>query len=67
MVTGGGGIRGRFELIIIDEIMSRLTYALKSPVDLLPANDSDMVCGTGTGGEASIFLVSQPGIDPYQL
>ncbi|TGO06851.1 hypothetical protein BTUL_0448g00020 [Botrytis tulipae] len=38
MITDGGGIRGLSELIILDEIMNRLKYALKSPVDLLPAD-----------------------------
>ncbi|CCD33658.1 predicted protein [Botrytis cinerea T4] len=48
--------------------MSRLKYALKSPVDLFPADYSDVICGTSsTGGEASFFLISQPGIDSYQL
>ncbi|TGO30744.1 hypothetical protein BPAE_0003g00280 [Botrytis paeoniae] len=42
------GIRGLSELIILDEIMNRLKYALKSPVDLLPADDFDIICGTST-------------------
>ncbi|TGO55795.1 hypothetical protein BOTNAR_0237g00120 [Botryotinia narcissicola] len=45
----GGGIRGLSELIILDDIMDRLKYALKSPVDLLPADDFDMICGTSNG------------------
>ncbi|TGO37691.1 hypothetical protein BHYA_0091g00230 [Botrytis hyacinthi] len=45
MITDGGGIRGLSELTILDEIINRLKYALKSPVDLLPADYFDMICG----------------------
>ncbi|KAF7883637.1 uncharacterized protein EAF02_005557 [Botrytis sinoallii] len=52
----GGGIRGLSELIILDEIMNCLKYALKSPVDLLPADYFDMICGTNTGGLIVLLL-----------
>ncbi|KAF7922489.1 uncharacterized protein EAE98_008015 [Botrytis deweyae] len=52
----GGGVRGLSELIILDEIMNRLKYTLKSSVDLLPADYFDMICGTSTGGLIALLL-----------
>ncbi|TEY75197.1 hypothetical protein BOTCAL_0064g00300 [Botryotinia calthae] len=52
----GGDIRGLSELITLDESMSRLKYALKYPVDLLPADCFDMICGTSTGGLIALLL-----------
>ncbi|KAF7925221.1 hypothetical protein EAE99_006085 [Botrytis elliptica] len=52
----GGGIRGLSELIILDEIMNRLKYTLKSSVDLIPADYFDMICGTSTGGLIALLL-----------
>ncbi|KAF7953263.1 hypothetical protein EAE96_006475 [Botrytis aclada] len=52
----GGGIRRLSELIILDEIMNRLKYHLKSPIDLLPADYFDMICGTDTGGLIALLL-----------
>ncbi|KAF7887298.1 hypothetical protein EAF00_009592 [Botryotinia globosa] len=56
LLLDGGGIRGLSELIILDEIMKRLKYALKSSVDLLPADYFDMICGTSTGGLIALLL-----------
>lgn len=46
----GGGIRGLSELVILDEVMSRIKYDLNVDGDLLPADFFDLIGGTSTGG-----------------
>lgn len=46
----GGGIRGLSELLILEQIMSRIKYDLKMTDDPLPADFFDLIGGTSTGG-----------------
>lgn len=46
----GGGIRGLSELLILEEIMSRIKFDLKMTDDPLPADFFDLIGGTSTGG-----------------
>lgn len=45
----GGGIRGISELVILEEIMHRVSQELNVPTPL-PADYFDMIGGTSTGG-----------------
>ncbi|KAF7892347.1 uncharacterized protein EAF01_010427 [Botrytis porri] len=53
MAASWRGIQGLSELIVLDEIINRLKNALKPSVDLLPADDFDMIWGTSTGGRSN--------------
>ncbi|EAQ84177.1 hypothetical protein CHGG_10581 [Chaetomium globosum CBS 148.51] len=52
----GGGIRGLSELLILNEIMSRLKSRFDSKEDLLPADVFHMIGGTSTGGLVALLL-----------
>ncbi|KFY46366.1 hypothetical protein V495_02529 [Pseudogymnoascus sp. VKM F-4514 (FW-929)] len=51
----GGGIRGISELVILEEIMHRVSQELNVPAPL-PADYFDMIGGTSTGGLIALLL-----------
>jgi Patatin-like phospholipase len=52
MPADGGGIRGVSELLILDEIMSRLKRDLDLPELPRPCDYFHLIGGTSTGGQA---------------
>lgn len=44
----GGGVRGLSEILILQAIMSMLSF--ERQVDVEPWQEFDMICGTSTGG-----------------
>ena len=45
---GGGGVRELSEVLILQNIMSLLSFERR--IDVEPWQDFDMICGTSTGG-----------------
>ncbi|CAK7221370.1 hypothetical protein SBRCBS47491_004506 [Sporothrix bragantina] len=56
LALDGGGIRGLSELIILEEIMSRIKHDLRLDHDPLPADYFDLIGGTSTGGLIALLL-----------
>ncbi|CAK7207974.1 hypothetical protein SEUCBS139899_010808 [Sporothrix eucalyptigena] len=56
LALDGGGIRGLSELLILEQIMSRIKYDLKMTDDPLPADFFDLIGGTSTGGLIALLL-----------
>ncbi|KAG8806837.1 hypothetical protein FRC17_004771, partial [Serendipita sp. 399] len=53
----GGGIKGRSQLVILDQLMGTLsTHLGLSGEDLCPVDHFDMITGSGTGGLNAILL-----------
>ncbi|KAH0556253.1 hypothetical protein GP486_005821, partial [Trichoglossum hirsutum] len=53
----GGGVRGLSELIILDELMNRLSEKAQiGDGKLLPYQVFDVICGTSTGGLIALML-----------
>ncbi|KAL1888426.1 hypothetical protein Sste5346_009543 [Sporothrix stenoceras] len=50
LALNGGRIRGLSELVILEEIMSRIKHDLDMDEDPIPADFFDMIGGTSTGG-----------------
>ena len=48
LALDGGGVRGLSEVIILQSIMSTLSFERR--VDVEPWQEFDMICGTSTGG-----------------
>lgn len=44
----GGGVRGLSEVLILQNIMSLLSFERR--IDVEPWQEFDMICGTSTGG-----------------
>ncbi|KAL1904484.1 hypothetical protein Sste5344_009772 [Sporothrix stenoceras] len=53
LALNGGRIRGLSELVILEEIMSRIKHDLDMDEDPIPADFFDMIGGTSTGGNAT--------------
>lgn len=58
LVLDGGGIRGLSEIILLQEIMDRLSRERGCPegTAIAPWEEFDMICGTSTGGLLAIML-----------
>ncbi|CAK7221294.1 hypothetical protein SCUCBS95973_004445 [Sporothrix curviconia] len=56
LALDGGGIRGLSELIILEEIMSRIKHDLRLDYDPIPADFFDLIGGTSTGGLIALLL-----------
>ncbi|EPE02605.1 kinesin light chain [Ophiostoma piceae UAMH 11346] len=56
LALDGGGIRGLSELLILEEIMSRIKRDRNLDYDPLPADFFDLIGGTSTGGLIALLL-----------
>lgn len=56
MPADGGGVRGLSELLILEQLMTRLQRKQNLTTPPLPCEIFDMICGTSTGGKVSLFL-----------
>jgi hypothetical protein len=50
MISLDGGTSGLPALFILEELLSRLAFDLKSDTELLPWRHFDIIIGTGPGG-----------------
>ncbi|KAF8578100.1 FabD/lysophospholipase-like protein, partial [Ramaria rubella] len=57
LTLDGGGIRGLSSLLLLRELMAKLSVKRGvSPADIRPAEYFDLIVGTGTGGISALFL-----------
>jgi len=62
--SDGGGIRGLSELVILQEIMSRIQFDENLTEMPRPCDYFDLIGGTGTGGYVTSIAPNPPSHSP---